>query len=88
MPPPAATLTDRLAEAAARMADLPRHLGIHSGGLVLTDRLLVELTPIERARKDGRTVIGWDKDDVAAMGLVKIDLLGLGMLTLLGTACG
>jgi error-prone DNA polymerase len=66
------------------MADLPRHLGIHSGGLVLTARPLVELTPIERARMDGRTVIGWDKDDAAAMGLVKIDLLALGMLSLLG----
>lgn len=83
-PAASAGLTCRLAEVAARMADLPRHLGIHSGGLVLTARPLVDLVPIERARLDGRTVIPWDKDDAEAMGLAKIDLLALGMLSLLG----
>ncbi|GAB2516876.1 error-prone DNA polymerase [Paramicrobacterium agarici] len=59
---------------------LPRHLGIHSGGMVLTDRPVGEVSPIEPARMEGRTVLQWDKDDCAWMGLVKFDLLGLGML--------
>jgi error-prone DNA polymerase len=62
---------------------LPRHLGIHSGGMVLTDRPVGEVVPIEHARMDNRTVLQWDKDDCAWMGLVKFDLLGLGMLTAL-----
>ena len=59
---------------------LPRHLGIHSGGMVLTDRPVGEVCPIEHGRMDGRTVLQWDKDDCAWMGLVKFDLLGLGIL--------
>jgi error-prone DNA polymerase len=59
---------------------LPRHMGIHSGGMVLTDRPVGEVCPIEHGRMDGRTVLQWDKDDCAWMGLVKFDLLGLGML--------
>ncbi|MCW2748646.1 MAG: error-prone polymerase [Nocardioidaceae bacterium] len=58
----------------------PRHLGIHSGGMVLTERPVGEVCPIERGRMDDRTVLQWDKDDCAYMGLVKFDLLGLGML--------
>ncbi len=58
----------------------PRHLGIHSGGMVLTERPVGEVVPIERGRMEGRTVLQWDKDDCAWMGLVKFDLLGLGML--------
>jgi len=58
----------------------PRHLGIHSGGMVLTERPIGEVCPIERARMDNRTVLQWDKDACASMGLVKFDLLGLGML--------
>ena len=61
----------------------PRHLGIHSGGMVLTDRPVGEVCPIEHGRMDGRTVLQWDKDDCAWMGLVKFDLLGLGMLAAL-----
>jgi error-prone DNA polymerase len=61
----------------------PRHLGIHSGGMVLTDRPIGEVCPIERARMDKRTVLQWDKDACAYMGLVKFDLLGLGMLSAL-----
>ena len=61
----------------------PRHLGIHSGGMVLTDRPVGEVCPIEHARMDGRTVLQWDKEDCAWMGLVKFDLLGLGMLAAL-----
>ena len=59
---------------------LPRHLGIHSGGMVLTREPVGEVVPIEHARMPGRTVLQWDKDDCAYMGLVKFDLLGLGML--------
>jgi len=58
----------------------PRHLGIHSGGMVLTEEPIGEVCPIERARMDDRTVLQWDKDASAYMGLVKFDLLGLGML--------
>jgi len=61
----------------------PRHLGIHSGGMVLTDRPVGEIVPIEHARMEQRTVLQWDKDDCAWMGLVKFDLLGLGMLAAL-----
>lgn len=61
----------------------PRHLGIHSGGMVLTDRPVGEVVPVEHARMPDRTVIQWDKDDSASMGLVKFDLLGLGMLSAL-----
>ncbi|MBX3195990.1 MAG: error-prone DNA polymerase [Microbacteriaceae bacterium] len=68
---------------ATRLLKAPRHLGIHSGGMVLTDRPVGEVVPIEHARMDGRTVIQWDKDDAAWMGLVKFDLLGLGMLAAL-----
>lgn len=61
----------------------PRHLGIHSGGMVIADRPLVEVCPIEWARMEGRSVVQWDKDDCAIAGLIKIDLLGLGMLSAL-----
>ena len=71
---------------AAEVIDFPRHLGIHSGGMVMADRPLVEFCPIEWARMEGRSVLQWDKDDCAAAGLVKFDLLGLGMLTMLHIA--
>ncbi|QSB16283.1 error-prone DNA polymerase [Natronosporangium hydrolyticum] len=61
----------------------PRHLGIHSGGMVICDRPIVEVCPVEHARMPGRTVLQWDKDDCAAVDLVKFDLLGLGMLSAL-----
>ncbi len=65
---------------AQEVLKFPRHLGIHSGGMVLTDRPVGEICPIEHGRMDGRTVLQWDKDDCAWMGLVKFDLLGLGIL--------
>src|SRR5205823_8143235 len=68
---------------ADRMQRLPRHLGIHSGGMVICDRPIGEVCPVEWARMPGRSVLQWDKDDCAAVGLVKFDLLGLGMLTAL-----
>ena len=70
-------------ELAARMQRLPRHLGIHSGGMVICDRPVGEVCPVEWARMPGRSVLQWDKDDCAYAGLVKFDLLGLGMLTAL-----
>ncbi|PXY16585.1 error-prone DNA polymerase [Prauserella muralis] len=66
---------------AGALEGAPRHLGIHSGGMVLCDRPVSEVCPVEHARMDNRTVLQWDKDDCAAAGLVKIDLLGLGMLS-------
>jgi error-prone DNA polymerase len=61
----------------------PRHLGIHSGGMVICDRPIIEVCPVEWGRMPDRTVLQWDKDDCAAIGLVKFDLLGLGMLSAL-----
>jgi error-prone DNA polymerase len=65
---------------AREIEDFPRHLGVHSGGMVICDRPVIEVCPVEWARREGRTVLQWDKDDCAAIGLVKFDLLGLGML--------
>ncbi|WP_308209971.1 hypothetical protein [Actinomadura madurae] len=72
-----------MAELAGRMLTLPRHLGIHSGGMVIADRPVGEICPIEWATMADRSVLQWDKDDCAAAGLVKFDLLGLGMLAAL-----
>ena len=69
-----------VAELVAEVLDRPRHLGIHSAGMVICDRPVVEVCPVEWGRMPGRTVLQWDKDDCAAIGLVKFDLLGLGML--------
>jgi len=74
-------IPDKVVELALEVSKFPRHLGIHSGGMVLTDRPVGEVCPIEHGRMDGRTVLQWDKDDCAWMGLVKFDLLGLGMLS-------
>jgi error-prone DNA polymerase len=63
--------------------DFPRHLGIHSGGMVICDRPVAEVCPVEWARMADRSVLQWDKDDCARAGLVKFDLLGLGMLSAL-----
>ncbi|OXM50353.1 error-prone DNA polymerase [Amycolatopsis thailandensis] len=68
---------------AARIEGFPRHLGIHSGGMVLSRTPVSEVVPVEWARMRGRSILQWDKDDCAAAGLVKIDLLGLGMLSAL-----
>ncbi|MGW5385665.1 error-prone DNA polymerase [Nocardia sp. NPDC003963] len=68
---------------AADIEGLPRHLGIHSGGMVICDRPIADVCPVEWARMPGRSVLQWDKDDCAAAGLVKFDLLGLGMLSAL-----
>ena len=85
-PTPAGDLDEipgNVLDLAERFLHLPRHLGIHSGGMVLCDRPVIEVCPVEWARMPGRTVLQWDKDDCADAGLVKFDLLGLGMLTAL-----
>ncbi len=63
--------------------DLPRHLGQHSGGLVICQGSLDAVVPIEPASMPNRTVVQWDKDDCANMGIIKVDLLGLGMMAVL-----
>ncbi len=65
---------------------LPRHLGQHSGGMVVAQGRLDEVVPLEPAAMENRTVIQWDKDDCADLGLIKVDLLGLGMLAALEEA--
>ena len=72
-----------VADLADELCDAPRHLGIHSGGMVICDRPLAEVCPVEWARMADRSVLQWDKEDCAAVGLVKFDLLGLGMLSAL-----
>jgi error-prone DNA polymerase len=66
--------------------DLPRHLGQHSGGMVVSQGELDSVVPLEPASMPGRVVIQWDKDDCADMGIVKVDLLGLGMMAVLQDA--
>jgi error-prone DNA polymerase len=66
--------------------DLPRHLGQHSGGMVVCQGELDSVVPLEPASMPGRVVIQWDKDDCADMGIVKVDLLGLGMMAVLQDA--
>ncbi len=70
----------RMARHWYRILSLPRHLGQHSGGMVVARGRLDELVPIEPAAMEGRAVIQWDKEDCADLGIVKVDLLGLGML--------
>jgi error-prone DNA polymerase len=78
-----AEVPDEVVDLATQMLRLPRHLGIHSGGMVICDRPVGEVCPVEWARMPGRSVLQWDKDDCAYAGLVKFDLLGLGMLAAL-----
>ena len=74
------------AELWTRMQDLPRHLGQHSGGMVICQGQLDSVVPLENASMPGRVVLQWDKDDCSDMGLVKVDLLGLGMMAVLQDA--
>ena len=69
-----------------RIQDLPRHLGQHSGGMIMCQGRLDEVVPLENASMPDRVVIQWDKDDCADMGLIKVDLLGLGMMAVLQDA--
>jgi error-prone DNA polymerase len=70
-------------ELCERIQDLPRHLGQHSGGMVVCQGQLDAVVPLEPASMPGRVVVQWDKDDCADMGIVKVDLLGLGMMAVL-----
>jgi len=74
------------AEVATALLGLPRHLGQHSGGMVIAAGRLDEVVPLEPASMPGRVVVQWDKDDCADLGIVKVDLLGLGMLAVLAEA--
>jgi error-prone DNA polymerase len=100
---PAEVLTRHLAEAGCdprhprirkfaalwtRLQDLPRHLGQHSGGMVIAGGRLDDVVPLEPATMPGRVVIQWDKDDCAALGIVKVDLLGLRMMSVLQDSLG
>ncbi|MGB6933134.1 MAG: error-prone DNA polymerase [Acidobacteriaceae bacterium] len=66
-----------------RIQSLPRHLGQHSGGMVICQGQLNHVVPLERASMPGRTVVQWDKEDCADLGIIKVDLLGLGMMAVL-----
>src|SRR5204862_7687174 len=70
-------------ELCERIQDLPRHLGQHSGGMVVCQGQLDSVVPLEPATMPGRVVVQWDKDDCADMRIVKVDLLGLGMMAVL-----
>lgn len=66
-----------------QIQNLPRHLGQHSGGLVICQGELDQIVPLENARMPGRVVVQWDKEDCADLGIIKVDLLGLGMMAVL-----
>ena len=70
-------------ELCMRVQDLPRHLGQHSGGMIICQGQLDRVVPLERASMPGRTVVQWDKEDCADLGIIKVDLLGLGMMAVL-----
>jgi error-prone DNA polymerase len=83
VPLPEGLTADLIYDVCRRLDGFPRHLGIHSGGMVISDRPLWQVVPLEWGRMEGRTVLQWDKDDSSAVGIVKFDLLGLGMLNAL-----
>jgi error-prone DNA polymerase len=83
---PSAPRIARLLELSSRVQGLPRHLGQHTGGIVIAAGRLDEVVPIEPAAMAGRRIVQWDKDDCADLGIIKIDLLGLGMLDALEQA--
>jgi error-prone DNA polymerase len=78
---PRSSVLERLLKLANELVGFPRHLSQHVGGFVMSHGRLDELVPIENATMDERTVVQWDKDDLNDLGLIKVDLLGLGMLT-------
>lgn len=83
---PATAVAHNIAAFTRALTGFPRHLSIHVGGMVITRDPLIRVAPIESATMPGRTVLQWDKDDLQELGLIKIDLLGLGMLSLLREA--
>jgi len=76
----------KTAELSGELEGFPRHLSIHVDGFVITREPLSQIVPLETAAMKGRTVVQWDKDDLNAVGVLKVDLLGLGMLTVLAKA--
>ncbi|WP_312320575.1 error-prone DNA polymerase [Stenotrophomonas sp.] len=78
---PDTPLMQRVVALTAELVDFPRHLSQHPGGFVISEHPLSTLVPVENAAMDNRTVIQWDKDDLDATGLMKVDCLALGMLT-------
>ncbi len=78
---PESRLGKLLLELVIEIQNFPRHFGQHVGGMVLTKAPLPELVPVENAAMPDRTILQWDKDDLDAMGILKVDCLGLGMLT-------
>jgi error-prone DNA polymerase len=78
---PDSEIARRLAWCVGELVGFPRHLSQHVGGMVLTRDLLCETVPIENAAMEGRTMIQWNKDDLDELGILKVDCLGLGMLT-------
>jgi error-prone DNA polymerase len=80
---PDSPLISKFLELYVTIQDLPRHLGQHSGGMVICEGQLDSVVPLEPATMPGRVVIQWDKEDCADMGIVKVDLLGLGMMAVL-----
>ena len=78
---PTSPVLARVLALARTLLGFPRHLSQHVGGFVISRGPLAELVPIENAAMEDRTVIQWDKDDLDALGLLKVDVLGLGMLS-------
>ena len=76
----------RVLKLTEQMIDMPRHLSQHVGGFILTDRLLTETVPIGNGAMPDRSFIEWDKDDIDDLGIFKVDVLALGMLTCIGKA--
>lgn len=74
---------EKIARVAAELDHFPRHLSIHSGGFTLSADPIIEIVPVEPASKEGRTIVQWDKYDLDILGLLKVDLLSLGMLSAL-----
>jgi len=74
---------EQIRQMASELEDMPRHLSIHSGGFTLSADPIVEIVPVEPARMEKRTIIQWDKYDLDYLGLLKVDILGLGMLSAL-----
>src|SRR5437879_2302656 len=83
---PTGGLHEHLLQLSNEILDFPRHLSIHPGGFLLGHEPVHDLVPIENATMEDRTVIQWDKYDVEDLGLFKVDLLGLGALTLVDLA--
>jgi error-prone DNA polymerase len=85
---PDAAMTHRLMTLTGQLIGLPRHLSQHVGGMVISDQPLHHLVPVENAAMDERTIIQWDKDDLETLGLLKVDCLALGMLTVIRKTLG